>query len=797
MKISLDWLSDFVDIADIEPERIADRLTMCTAEVEGLETIRRSVDGVLVGKITSVEIIPDVDPRLKWVVVDCGKQTYGTVCGAPNVRVGLTSAFAPPGTKLADGQTVTICEVAGRKSNGVLCSPRELGFSRWHEGIVELPASLAPGASLAEFVPGQDVLIEIDNKSLTHRPDLWGHYGFARELAAILERPLRPLPMADLSAFDHLPAIPLRVEDLEDCPCYGCLMLEFPAADPAPLIIQRRLHAVGQRTFNLAVDLTNYILWEIAQPMHAFDGELVQMIRVAHAGNVTTFVTLDGQERKLLPDDLLIWDDKQPVALAGIMGGLATEVRPTTRKVLLESANFKASRIRKTSVRLDLRTESAQRFEKSQPPIIVKWGVARFVHLLREARAEPRVLSRFTVAGDLGENWRTVVLAPGELNRLAGTTISEKTAVNILERLGFQAQTTSAGELVVKVPPFRSSKDISIPADIVEEILRIYGYDNIPPQMPIFPLRPLPVNHRLRLEHRARRLLAGAYGFVEVQTYGWMDDRFLEAIGYQPERPIVLKNPLVSFNRLMRTSLLPNLFALVEKNRPHRQAFRIFELGHVYWSGEDGQVREEARLSGLSFTADEKADPEEHFLAIKGAIEDLGQLLAGGPMRFQLQEQDARPWQRRGKWLSVFQGDRCIGSVGILDRGLLEVVSPEGGQLVWFELDMDALRGILWPAPKYMPPPSLPGSVQDFSLLWEAARGFAPLEEILAGFEHPLVQKRQFLYVYRGKGLPEGMGSYTFRFWIGHRDRTITSEEIESFRADFLAYLEKHGIRLR
>lgn len=797
MKISLDWLSDFVDIADIRPEQLADRLTMCTAEVEGLEVLRRSVEGVIIGRITAVEAIPDVDPRLKWVTVDCGTQSYGTVCGAPNVRPGLVSAFAPPGTKLADGQVVGVWEIAGRQSCGVLCSPRELGLSRWHEGILELPSSLKPGSKLAEFVPSEDVLIEIDNKSLTHRPDLWGHYGFARELAAILERPLRPLEMDDLTAYDHLPPVPLRVDAVDDCPCYACLMIEFPAADPAPLVIQRRLHAVGQRTFNLAVDLTNYILWEIAQPMHAFDGELVQAIRVAHAKDVATFVTLDGQERKLLPEDLLIWDDKQPVALAGIMGGLATEVRPSTRRVLLESANFRASRIRKTSVRLDLRTESAQRFEKSQPPIIVKWGVARFVYLLRQAGVTPKVLSRFTVAGDLGESPRTVILAAGELNRLAGTTIPDQTAASILRRLGFQAEVGQAGELVVKVPPFRSAKDISIPADIVEEVLRIYGYDNIAPRMPVFPLRPLPVNRRLRLEHRARRVLAGGHGFVEVQTYGWMDDRFLEAIGYEPPRPIVLKNPLVSFNRLMRTSLLPNLFALVEKNRSHRQSFRIFELGHVYGLGESGEVREEARLSGLSFTADEKADLEEHFLSIKGAIEDVGQMLAGGECRFRLEEEDKYPWQKRGKWLSIFQANRCVGSMGVADQALLEVVAPEGGQLVWFELDMDALQGTLWPAPQYVPPPSFPGSVQDFSLLWDAARGFAPLERILDGFEHPLIQKRQFLYVYRGKGLPEGMGSYTFRYWIGHRDRTITSEEIEGFRAEFLAFLEKHAVRLR
>ncbi len=797
MKISLDWLSDFVDLSGLSPQEIADLLTMSTAEVEGVDIIRRHVEGVVVARIVSVESIPEVDPRLKWVVVDCGGQTFNTVCGAPNVRPGLTSVFAPAGTRLAEGHVVSAEQIAGRVSQGVLCSPRELGLSHWHEGILECPGNLPPGTLLSQYIPAQDVLIEVDNKSLTHRPDLWGHYGFARELSAILDRPLRQLGMVDLSTFDHLPAVPLEVEDFEDCPCYGCLLMEFPAAEPAPLVIQRRLHAVGQRTFNLAVDLTNYILWELAQPMHAFDGDLVRAIRVAHAGSVSTFVTLDGQERQLFPEDLLIWDQRQPVALAGIMGGLATEVRPTTRRVLLESANFKASRIRRTSMRLDLRTESAQRFEKSQPPINVKWGVARFLYLLHESAVGVQVLSRFTVAGDLAEEFRTVKLAAGELDRLAGTSIPAAQAVAILQRLGFQAKSGPRGELVVGIPPFRSSKDISIPADIVEEVLRIYGYDNIPPQMPTFSLRPLPVNKTLRLEHRARRLLAASHLFVEVQTYGWMDDRLLEAIGYEPQRPIVLKNPLQSYNRLLRTTLLPNLFALIEKNRFHRQEFRIFELGHVYQMGENGLPCEEARLSGLSFSAQDKYDLEEHFHRIKGAIEDLGLVMAAGPFRFKLQQHDGLPWQRAYRWLTVWQEDRPVGSLGVLEGDIRKVVIPEGGQVVWFELDMEAIQGILWPAPRYEAPPAFPGSVQDFSLLWDAAQGYEALNAILDQFTHLLIQKREFLYVYRGKGLPEGTGSYTFRYWIGHRDRTITSEEIEAFRAEFLAFLNKHNISLR
>ncbi|MHC4407291.1 MAG: phenylalanine--tRNA ligase beta subunit-related protein, partial [Planctomycetota bacterium] len=321
MKISLDWISDFVDLAGVDPETVADRLTMCTAEVEGYEVLRRAVEGVVIGEVVSTEPIsvsgPE-DSRLHLVTVDCGSSTHVTVCGAANVCRGMKSAFAPPGVTLAEGQRIEVSEVGGHKSEGVLCSARELGMSRWHEVVLECPASLEVGTPLAKHVPPDDVIVEIDNKSLTHRPDLWGHYAFARELAAIFGRPLRRLPMAELERYDDLPAYPLVIDDLEGCPCYGCLEFRVKAAQPSPLVMQRRLHALGQRTYNLLVDVTNYAMLELAQPTHAFDGDRLRAIRVATMGRRGTFTTLDGQPRQMLPDDLLIWNEREPVALAGV-----------------------------------------------------------------------------------------------------------------------------------------------------------------------------------------------------------------------------------------------------------------------------------------------------------------------------------------------------------------------------------------------------------------------------------------------------------------------------------------------
>jgi phenylalanyl-tRNA synthetase beta chain len=806
VKISLDWISDFVDLSGIDPKTIADRLTLSTAEVEGYEVLERSVDGVVIGQVVSAEPITEgkgdrssaepITTKLHLATVDCGGKRFATVCGAPNVRAGMKAPFAPPGVTLAGGMKIAASEVAGHRSEGVLCSAMELGMSRWHEVLLECPAGVPSGTPLAQLIPARDVVIEIDNKSLTHRPDLWGHYAFGRELSAIFRRPLRPLPMADLAQYDPLPAVPLAVDDPEGCPCYGCLQFGVAAAAASPLVIQRRLHALGQRTYNLLVDVTNYVMLELAQPTHAFDGDLVRAIRVARMGRECTFTTLDGQERQMLPDDLLIWDDRRPIALAGVMGGLNSEIRPTTTRVLLESANFKASRIRRTSVRLDLRTDAAQRFEKSQPPANVKLAVARILRLIQDSGARPEVTSCFTVAGDLKESCRPLAFPRELLRSMAGQEIPDNEVVAILESLGFQARFGTEGQLHVGIPPHRSEKDVSIPADIAEEVLRIYGYGKIEPRMPEVLIQPLCVEKSLRIEHKVRRLLAVGHRFVEVQNYGWFDEPWLAQLGFEPERPLVLRNPSARQNRLLRTTLVPNMLALVRPNRVHRDAFRLFELGHAYTLGDDGASVETSRLAGVSFQAVHQPSLEEHFRTIRGVMEDLARVIGCGPLEFVPAAGGRAPWELPGHGVELRLGGRAVGGLGVLAGPVLQTVAQEG-QVVWFELVMDELDAPIYPQLHYAAPPIYPGSWQDFSLVWDVAQGYAGLDDRLRQFSHPLVMNREFVYLYKGKGLPAGHGSYTFRYWLGARDHTLASEEIEQFRAALLSFLERQAILLR
>lgn len=541
-------------------------------------------------------------------------------------------------------------------------------------------------------------------------------------------------------------------------------------------------------------------------------------LSASRMGRPGTFVTLDGQERTMLADDLLIWDENEPVALAGIMGGLQSEVRDSTTHLLLESANFKASRIRRTSVRLDLRTESAQRFEKSQPPVNVRNGIARILQLIQDSGADPRVVSRFTVEGDLKDHYRPLELSRRALWAMAGQEIPDREVLTILQSLGFEAEFRTEivadrpdEALVLGIPPHRSEKDLSIPADLVEEVLRVYGYGRIEPRMPEVPIKPLHVETTLRMEHKARRLLAQGHRFLEVQNYGWFDDHWLRELGFQPARPLELRNPSAQQNRLLRTTLVPNLLALVRPNRVHRDAFRLFEIGRVYSargdSGPNGSTCAEAaavdstpvernRLAGVSFNQANQPPLEEQFRAIKGAIEDLAAMTGSGPYTFEPCAAGAAPWEVAGHWVAVRGRERTLGGLGVLAGPILETVAQEG-QVVWFELDLEELEGTIFPELKYSAPPIYPGSWQDFSLVWDLGKGFAALEERLEGFSHPLVMRREFLTVYKGKGLLPGKGSYSFRYWIGAWDHTLSSEEIEQFRTAFLGFLDSEGMPLR
>jgi phenylalanyl-tRNA synthetase beta chain len=797
MKLSLDWLSDFVDVSGIAPAELADRLTMASAEVEGFETLERFVDGVVVGEVVALEPIPELGENAgaRVATVDAGGATRTTVTTATNVRVGLKAPWAPAGCTIADG-VVAEARIGGRPSEGVLCSARELGFGDAHEGVLELPRSLPNGTCIADHVPARDVLFEIDNKSLTNRPDLWGHYGFAREIAAVFGRELRELACDDLDRYAALPAYDVTIVDPSLCRCYTAIAFEVDALAPSPLRIQARLHALGQRTFGTMVDLSNYVMLETAQPTHAFDAAAARAVRVATAGAVTPFRTLDGVERELRPTDLMIWNEARPIGIAGVMGGAESECSATTSRVLLESANFAPASVRRTATRLGLRTDAAQRFEKNLPPALARQGAARILHLLSQNGIPFTPVSRYTVAGDLDEGYRELDLPVNAVERAAGFAIGGERIAEILRALRFRAEIAD-GVLRLGVPPFRSRQDVSIPADVVEEVMRIYGYDNVPAKLPSPRLAPVAIDNALRREHKAQRALAVAHRFNEVHTYVWFDDAWLARIGFEPGPTLDLLNPSAEGKRRLRTTLVPNLLALIDQNRPQRSRFRLFEAGRVFRPLGPQERDERTHIAGVSFIAGADGDVEAHYLEVKGAVEELAAAIGTGPLTFRRGGGgESEPWKTDGEWAAVYCDGEPAGALGIL-RGRPLEASAGAGQVIWFELDLSRLPAPTFAEPRYEPPPVYSLSWQDFTLLWGLERSYAELSALLDAFEHPLIRRRAFRGLYKGKDGSESSGSYTFRYDLGAPDRTLSRKDLEEFHAAFLAFLEQRGIRLK
>lgn len=786
MKLSLDWISEFVDLNGIDPGELAEKVTVHTAEVDGVAKISRTVRNVVVAKVLSTREIVGV-ATTKAARIDAGGEVLDVVCAAPNVRDGMLTLVALPGAVLTSGDTVEATEVHGVRSVAMLCSAHELGFGYGSDGIVELPSDGKPGQSLAELIAASDTILEIDNKSITHRPDLWSHYGFAREIGAIFGRSLRPLETADVQQFSGLPALGVRI-DSPDCPFYSAIRFGVGGPRPSPVFMQGRLGAIGSRPRNLLVDITNYVQFEIGQPTHAFDAAKVSNIVVANAKVPLDLTTLDGTVRKIAPGDLLIQDNDTPIALAGIMGGASTEITDNTRDVLLESASFRGPRIRVTSMRLGVRSDASQRFEKKLPSIFAPLATGRILRLLERAGVPPAVKSSFSFAGAVDETRRIIDIPAGYITRRAGAPIDEANCKRILDSIGFESTIAHQGGLHVSVPPFRSTFDISTREDISEEILRLYGYDAIRPSLPAAAIDSAPINPVVRNHHRARRILAQSYSFVELKTYSWYSAQWLQTIGYAPaRRTLDLRNPIGADRASLRESLVPNLLAAVEPNRSEASKFRIFEIGKIFWLDEEGKKHEANQLCGLIVDQDRAASPEMIFASARSAVEDIARAAGAGSLRTQPGENSIAPWRRTSATMNILLGQKVIGSMGMLPSALCaKILGP--GHIAWFTIDIDCLSGETYPATPYNAPPVFPGSTQDFTFVPKPGTNYAEIEAILETLQAEVRYNRSFVSTYAAR--------YTFRYHIFNPDRTLTSDDINAFRATLVRHIEANGVHL-
>ena len=619
----MNWIGDYVDFSGLDKKALIHNFTLSTAEVEDIIVKGEDTYGVVVSKVLSVDEHPK-SKKLHLLKVDRGSAVVDIVCGAPNVREGMLVALATEGGAVS-GHKITKATIAGYDSYGMCCSEAELGISDDNSGIWDierdLPEGVALGTDIKEIFDIDDIIFEVDNKSLTNRPDLWSHYGIAREFATIIERELKPLTLDDVSKYSSLPEVAVKVKSTETVWRYSAIKVENITRKISPANMRIRLYYCGSRAINFLADLTNYVMMEVGQPMHAFDNRKVDKIEVQTFPAPFEFQTLDGVVRKMDENMMMITSGDVPVAVAGIMGGEASKIEDDTDSLLLESATFDGISVRKTSTRLGLRTDASQRYEKMLDPELCVIATERLLSLLFECDGGARVISAFT---DVYVNkYPTITLKFDKkyVDRYTGIDISSDTITKTLLGLGFGVE-RNGDDFTVTVPSWRATKDVTIKADIIEEITRIYGYDNFEIFTSHSALAPVRKEIQKSEEDRMKDLLVKAYRLHEVHSYIWSDDAKNAELGIKTDENVKVINAQTPDHQYLRISMIPTLLSMVKENRGYRDEFGIFEIGHtVEGLRADGLCNEQKKL-GVALYSKVNSE-EELFLRARDAAAEL------------------------------------------------------------------------------------------------------------------------------------------------------------------------------
>jgi len=785
MKFTLNWLREYLDI-DFEPGQIADRLTMLGLEVDVCEPCYPALDGVVIARIAAVHPHPNAD-KLVLCDVEAGGETIRVVCGAPNARAGLVTALALPGTVMPGGLLIKPAKIRGEQSFGMLCSAGELGIAEGQAGIIELDVDLVPGTPLSKALKLDDYLIEVD---LTpNRPDCASVLGIARELGGVIGKRIKP-PVAAVPELcrDGLP-FAVEIESAADCPRYAARLIKNVKIAPSPWWLRQRLLAVGLRPISNIVDITNFVMLEYGQPLHAFDfaklaGGRIE-VRRARAGE--SLATLDGVEHKLSPEMLAICDAAKPVALAGIMGGANSEVDGTTCDVLLESACFAAVGIRRTAGRLKLNTEASYRFERGTDPQAVPLAMERAVRLMVElAGGEP-------VAG--GIDCRQGVSAPAPITlrgsrtrALLGLTLDLAGIAAALAGIEIEAEKLDDDTLRVTPPSFRV--DLEREVDLIEEVARIVGYNQLPISLPRVPMN-FPGQDSLRA---LRGKMAGALvsmGFSEAINYSFVSPLNSGLLGLAADdfrqQAVDLLNPLAEDQSVLRTSLLPGLIENLRRNLNHQSHdLRLFEVGKVFHPAVAGQPEEPWRLAAVLSGLRNPGSPMLHagevqtdIFDVKGVVEELIDLLRlQGRVSCQAASAVAElPFAEPDTVLSIIGNGKIVGWCGAFTREALKAFSVK--QPAFFiDLDLAVLGEFSAADKSFSALPRFPFVKWDMAIIVaeEIAAGLMPAAITDCG--EPLVERAEVFDIYRGKNIEPGQKSVAISVTYRDVGRTLDDETV-------------------
>lgn len=776
MKISCNILKKHIKGADtIDFLSVWDKFTIRTAEVENVEIKGSQFDKVITAKIIECENHPN-SKKLHILKVDTGKEVLQIVCGAPNVRVGLVGALIRVGGHI-DGIEIGVRPLAGVESYGMMCSGKELGISDDHSGIIEFDENTKLGVDIKSLFPIEDIIVEIDNKSLTHRPDLWGHYGIAREIAAITGHELLPLDL-DKEESDLKP-LKINVNNPDLCYRYIGTKLNNIENKKTPLWMQIFLYYAGMRSINLIVDLTNYIMLELGQPMHAFDERKVKNIEVGLAKTGDKYTTLDGVERNLTNEDLMIKNGGEYFAIAGVMGGLDSEIVADTDGIILESATFESSTVRKTAIRLGLRTEASSRYEKSLDPNLAMIATKRFIKLLKEENPNLQLGSKITDVYCNVQNENKIELDKEYLYKYMGFNIEDGLVIKILTSLGFKV-TNNKKSFKIVVPTFRSTKDITIAADIIEEISRMYGYEN-------FNHEPLKMDMTFGnpeieydMEYEVKNYLVNRYNLNEVHSYLWNKTTFLKKINVEVNNVSLLGK---TDDNVLRNDLNLSLLEAANVNINNYDEFGIFEIGTVI-------INNEAKRKLSIMLVKNESNLKEGYYRLKEIIASLFKSIKNIDIKYD--RVTSEEYYNPDLTLNILCENKNLGSISVFNYEISKEISKKKS-FICASIDFDEfinqdIKPYIYEDISKYPTVSL-----DYTIITKRGVFYSNIEEVLNGFNSPIVIKRTLKDIY----LEEASKKITINYLVGSKDKTLTSEELEKFKKSFILYIKENGFDIK
>ena len=797
MNISLKFLQRYVDLpADLTYEQIAYDLTMRTVEVESIINTADKFHDIVVGEIKEIKPHPNAD-ALRICIVDVGEdELKQIVCGGSNLTEGHKVCVSKPGAEVVwhgEGEPVLIKEskLRGEKSYGMICGATEVYLEDIYppqdeREIVDFTAlgvECEVGQCVAEAAGLDDVILEVDNKSLSNRPDLWGHLGVARELAAIYKVPLKDYPT---QLPEGLPEYPVEIQEPDRCQRFTATIIDNVYVKESPAWMKTLITNGGMRPINAIVDITNFVLMAVGQPQHAYDSTHVEgdkvVVRLAHEGE--KLVLLDEKDLDLTPDHLVICDTVEPMNLAGIKGGKKDSVLDTTKSIVLEAAVFSAPGIRRTTRYFNEKTDAALRYEKGIDTQRATLGVALALELFREIYPECEIKA-FTDEYPVKTENAVIDITQEFLDRRLGEVIEQTEIEDILTRLGYEVSFND-GTYHCVAPTWRSTGDVSIRDDVLGDIARLIGYE-------YFKKQPLRVNFehsvnqvRADLARRLKEYLAFRCGFNEIFTYPWIDERFIKAAGIDFENSIRLATPPAPELGYLRSSLIPGILETIDKNYRYFDEFSVFEAAQAFVKGEYRPSTEDEVLpvhKNLISGAIVGKDARTLFFKVKGVIEGLAGYCHCEPLSFAQKEKPT--WADDKVWLNVKSGKKIVGSIALISVAALAESGIKMVNASAFEIDTDELVPYPSRTNEFKSLPQYPLVEQDLSLLVDESMTW---EQIRDAIKY-MVKDLKFVEEYRGKQIPAGKKSVMLSLKIGNDDSTMTSKQIDKKMAGIIKVL--------